>query len=428
MWRSPVARWALYLALGTAAAWSPPGRGWPFLFDAWLWTGLRDVVTGDFWKLPISVSVAMAAADFLARHAPRLEIPVRRLALFVLSVGVCSGLFFWVFRVRFWLGDLARLEDWPLPWWRIEAAEPLGALTWAAVEHGANALGISRTSAHQLVSVVAGGTALGGAFLLSRDLHREWPYFLAMFASSGFLVLFCGYPEKGTPKALAVLVWYLWAASRAWREGSRAWLFLSSLFLSVAALLHGSALCALGGHLYGVWKHRSPRAVLSAALGFFLPLACVGAYVLSGAPVSGGAWGNIAAPWQWFDRYCVTNCGYEFWSLDHLLDIVNCLLVLAPVAVLFWPQAWIRSRDTASRALGITALGGLFLSVVWFPVYGYYADWDIFAVTPLLVTAHVLSVAARDLPPSALRRLAAAWVVGSAAHALSWWRYFRLGL
>jgi hypothetical protein len=378
--------------------------------------------------VPLLVAGAMVVADLAGRWCPSTAIAVRRPRRWVIAILVVAGLALWLLRVRHWFGDLAGIDRDELPWWKIETAEPLGAYTFYYIMHGAAALGARYSTVLQLVTVAFGATAVVALFLWARLITAEWPLVFAMFLSSGFMVLLCGYPEKGTPKALALVCWYVYFATRELRERRAATQFGSGLFLSLAALMHGSGLCWLPAHAWYVWgRARWHQAVIGIA-SFLVPILVMFAYAASGVPRAGGTFGNATAQRFWLKAYCVTNCGYDFWSLSHGLDVLNCLLVLAPVALLCFPEALFHSRDDSGRWLALGALGWLFLSATWFPVFGYLSDWDIFAITPLVLTYHGAFVSSNVLAPARFRRLALVWIVGAGLHAASWWRYFHLPL
>ncbi len=425
MYRNAWVRIAIVTAFAWAAAHSPPGFGFPFLLDGWLWLGVRDWTWLPPRRLPLIVAGAMIAADVLGAALPRAAVRVERPGRWAAAIGAAAAAAFWLLRVRVWYGDLPGVDLEPPPWWTIETAEPLGAFTFYHTVHGARALGVNASSALAFVSAISGGLAMAALFLWARAVSPEWPLLLAMVALSGSSVLFCGYPEKGTPKALALVCCYLYFGTRAIPE-QRAWLnAAASLTLALAAAMHGSALCWLPAHALCVWRRAPRRHALLGVAAFLLPFLLLGAYVAAGAPVAGGRWGNVAAPRQWIKKYCITNCGYDFWSSAHGWDVLNSLLALSPAAVLSLPEALWRSRQPTSRWLALGAAGGLFLSAVWFPVFGYRADWDIFAATPLALSAYATYVAATTMPERQFRRFSLLWIAGTGLHAASWWRAFQ---
>lgn len=430
MFLGPLIRYTVVLLFGFLCLAVPPSDGWLWGVDQWLWTGLRDFPADQIRYLPLLTAGVMSIADLAARFLPPLRLEVRHRLLWAGTVALSLGVWFGWWRVRHWLGDLHGVDRWPLPHWKLETAEPLGALTWHYTMHWADTLGLLPSEACQLVSVLSGVLAAAALFLWAERLTNRWPLLFLMMISAGFTVLFYGYPEKGTPKSLALLCWYVYAGTRALESGSVAWALVSSLLLSLAALMHGGALSFLPAHAWVIWRRSSWPRIVSGVVVFLFPIALVAAYAWAGAPYTGGKWGNVAAPLQWIKAYCITNCGYDFLSWRHLRDIVNCLLVLAPVATLCLPEALFRSRgsDPVAHWLALGSLGFLFLSSVWFPVFGYYADWDIFSFTPYVVSAFTAYVALRHLPEASFQGLAAMWITSNAIHTYSFWRFFRVEL
>lgn len=421
-------RYTVVLVFGYVSFATPGSDGWPWGVDQWLWSGLRDFPLGKVRYLPLATAVLMVTADLSGRVARLPTIHVRRRFLWACAIAAFFGGWFLALRVRHWLGDLHGIDQWPLPHWKLETAEPLGVLTWYYTIHWGYALGLWPSEACQLVSVLSGAVSAVALFLWAQRLTDRWPLLFLMILSGGFSVLFYGYPEKGTPKSLALLFWYVFTGTRALQSGSAGWMLASSVLLSLAALMHGSALSFLPAHAWVLWRNATRRQALAGVAVFLAPVALIAAYAWMGAPYVGGKWGNVAAPIQWIKAYCITNCGYDFFSWKHLRDIVNCLLVLAPVGTLCLPEALLRARgsDPVAQWLAVGSLGFLFLSSVWFPVFGYYADWDIFASTPYVVSTLSAYVALRDLPARSFQGLAAMWIVSNVIHTYSFWRAFQV--
>lgn len=85
-------------------------------------------------------------------------------------------------------------------------------------------------------------------------------------------------------------------------------------------------------------------------------------------------------------------------------------------------------RTDEERWLRAGAMGFLSLSAIWFPAFGYVSDWDIFAVTPMVLSIFVVTVARRTMTEPAFHQLAWAWLVAGGLHAASWWHFFQLPL
>lgn len=421
MYRSAWLRIAILISFAVLAAYSPGMGGHPFIVDAWLWRGVRSLVTTNVWLLPIGVFVAGAVADCLGSLCPPCRLPVRRSWLWALALGAVAAGVFWSLMVSTWLGDYAHVDRDPIPPLAIETAEPLGALFSTLVRMAGAAAGVASSTAVGLESVLCGAIAVSAIFLWARLLGAEWPLIFAMVVSGGYMVLFFGYPEKGTPKSVALVCWYIYFGTRALREGRLAPMLASSTVLSVASLMHGSALCWLPAHARYLWRRPGWRGPAFGIGCFLAPFILLGAYIYFGQPPVWSVLGNVAAPVQWIKSRCITNCGYDFWSAEHFLDVLNCLLVLSPMALLCLPEAlWHGRKDGVGRWLVLGAAGWLFLSLTWFPVFGYFSDWDIFACTPLVLSYLAVYTAQQVMPPQGFRRLALAWITVSLLHTAAW--------
>jgi hypothetical protein len=423
VYSSNAVRIALILLVGIV------GVYWPRYVDYWLWRGLSDVAAPYAPLLPLAVSVVAALADSIGASVPPCRIDVRRVGRWAIVVAMVAAVSLWWLRVPQWLGDYSGFDRAELPWWDIEAAEPLGTFTSYYTLYWGHAIGLTHSTSVALVVVLFGASAVAAMFLWALTVAAEWPLAFVMLISSGFMVLLCGYPEKGTPKSLALICWYVYFTTRALKDRRTLWLVLSNLSLSLTALMHGSGLCWLPAHAWYIWRRSPWRRNVAGIATFLAPMVLIAWYATwGGGVIAGGRWGNVTAPWQWVKKYCISNCGYGFWSMEHFVDVLSCLLVLSPLAVLCLPEALVRARDVSERWLRLGALGWLFLSVTWFPVFGYTSDWDIFAGTPLVISYFGVQVGTRCMSPAAFRRLAFAWVAGSLLHTASWWRFFHLPL
>ena len=424
MYRQAPVRITLLLVVGLLAATIPP----PYP-DRWFYHGIRDLAPWNVRYLPLAWCVAMILADVAGSWLPRWSPTLRRPAWSALLVVIVAFAVLWTLRVPQWLGDYSGLDRAGLPWFTIEPAEPLGAFTSYYTLHWGTALGLKNSTSVGLVVTTFGASAVGALFLWSRIVSPEWPLVFAMLISSGFMVLFCGYPEKGTPKSVALSAWYIYFATVAIGQHRAVFAAAASATLALAGLMHGSALCWLPAHGWYVWRTAPWRQLLVGVIAFIVPLIATLLYVRSPyAVVFEGPWGNIAAPWQWFKQYCITNCEYDFWSVNHFVDILNCLLALSPAALLCLPEALANASTIRERWLALGSLGWLFLSIAWFPVFGYLSDWDIFAGTPLVISCFTIVVGTRLMPAANFRRLACAWIAGSLIHTASFWWLFHTPL
>jgi hypothetical protein len=424
MYVSSLIRIALYLTLGIAAIYTYPQ------IDGWVPKGIRDIVPGNYHPyVVLAIGVAMACADLVGTLLPALRPRVERPWLWGLLLAVACGVVFWTFRVPQWLGDLSGIDRALQPQQLgIESASPFGGMSSTYTINAAFALGIRRSAAIGALSVLFGATAVAALFGWTRRLSPEWPLPLAMLLSSGFMVIFFGYVEKATPKSTAMVCWYIYWATRALRERRYSMTALSSACVSATILMHGSGLCWLPAHAWYVWRRGGWRQTAVGLAAFLVPVILFAILIDVERPIWWSSWGNINSSRQWIKAYCVTNCGYDFWSLLHLADIFHCLFILSPLAVLCLPEAFLRCAGEVERWLALGALGWLFLSATWFPVFGYLSDWDLFVATPVVVSCFTIAVGIRVMPPAGFRRLGLAWIVGGLMHAFSWWRLFSLPL
>lgn len=183
-------RLTLVVTFGYLCYATPGSDGWPWGVDQWLWTGFRDLPLIWIRYVPLGVAGLMVVADLCGAVVPPLRIRVRRPLLGALFLSLISGAWFFNFRVQVWYGDLVHVDQWPMPWWKLETAEPLGALTWHYTMHGAEFLGLLPSEALQLVAVIGGMFAVAAMFYWTSSLTVAWPLPLAVLVTAGFTVLF----------------------------------------------------------------------------------------------------------------------------------------------------------------------------------------------------------------------------------------------
>lgn len=422
MFRRAEARIIILVVFGAFAA------RYPAYVHDWVWRGLRDFTNGRVGYVFAWITATMVVADCLGAWFPAWAPVLRRRRRWALGIASVSFVLFFWWRVPQWLGDYHNVDRDMIPVVMIETAEPLGTILSTHVIRAGAALGLQPSTALAIESALWGASAIAALFLWAQALSTEWPLRFAMVTLAPYIVLWCGYPEKGTPKSLALLCWYVYVTTLLFQRHTRTRFTLSNLLLSVMSLMHGSGLCWLPAHVLFVWRGGWRRGLAGVVL-FVLPAAVPLAYYYTGAGLLGGGnWGNIAAPWQWLKKYCISNCGYDFFSRDHLVDILHYLFMFAPVATLSLPEAMAAARTRGERWLALGALGWLFLSATWFPVFGYLPDWDIFTGTPLVFAFLAITVATRIMPADAFRHLALAWITASAVQTAIWWRFFYLPL
>jgi hypothetical protein len=254
---------------------------------------------------------------------------------------------------------------------------------------------------------------LGGLFVFftlwaasSRGLDRDsrvWVTVLGLFSTS--IVLFFGYIENYTAACFFLLL-YVIVAFRAIHRQCSPWLAIVPL--AVAIYAHVQCILFLPSLLYLLlWtKRRRQRAwLVSRWIPFFAIAAVAGIVGITLYP-------PIRA---FYVPLGVSNQAYALFSPDHLLDIVNELLMILPILPIVVALAWVGRR--AQRAGGrdpirdsaatkdpsawfthpvewqfaATALIPCLLYLVLFnTAIGMARDWDLFAMTVTAVVPLVL--------------------------------------
>ncbi|HVM96019.1 MAG TPA: hypothetical protein VMT89_06500, partial [Candidatus Acidoferrales bacterium] len=272
----------------------------PFHVHDWVWRGVRDITNGRAGWVFAWIAAAMVCAECLGAWLPAWAPKVRRPLRWAAAISVVSFVVMFWWRVPQWMGDYHDVDREMIPVVQIETAEPLGViLSTHVIRLGAD-IGLMQSTSVAIESTLWGAAAIPAIFIFARTISPEWPLRFLMLTLAPYVVLWCGYPEKGTPKSVALICWYVCVTTLMFRRETRTRYALSNIFLSLMALMHGSGLCWLPAHAWYVWRGKPLRALAGVAL-FLLPFAIpIGYYYTGAARLIGGNWGNVAAPWQWF--------------------------------------------------------------------------------------------------------------------------------
>ena len=225
---------------------------------------------------------------------------------------------------------------------------------------------------------------------------------------TGGLQLAFGYVENYLLLQLLVIA-YLLSVLVAVRDVKAGW--EASVLLALAIGSHLTALCLLPAHAaFLALLSRQSRRSRTFHLGHgALMLGILAAVIILFRPqwyraTSGPLWLSLGGE-------------YGVFSGVHLLDLGNELALVAPIAIpLAMLTRWRRSEaaDLLSPFFGLAAGGSMLLMAALNPALGMARDWDLLALSPLVITIGLGYHAARN--PRARRWVApilltAAWCV-----------------
>jgi hypothetical protein len=403
--------------------------------DGWIAAGMQSWSPTAMHLVLLTIGVGVVLADSALR-TPLFRLPDVSRLRFLWAAPVVLGvavIVLWTLRVEHWAGDFVGDKVISEPSYYtpvVETAEALGTVTMAFTCRIARWFGATCATGVQAESVLYGASAMLAMALWAQRFPQPGMLF-AMIALSGYTVLFCGYIEKGTIKALALNAWYVYAGTRALTGGTVGWRYGASLFLALATLMHGSSLVWLPAHALTLWTLPGRRARLFGIACWLLPLMAMALSVYTGlTPLRGNPMGTTLSFLAWTTDLCTkywhgnSPCGRPFFTLDHLFWFINPLLTLAPVATVCVPEALLRSnRSRLTLWLALGASGWLFLSAIWHPGmgFGFFADWDIFSLTPYVVSVWAATIASTQLEAMDFRHFGALWLVVTVPHTWLWW-------
>jgi tetratricopeptide (TPR) repeat protein len=241
--------------------------------------------------------------------------------------------------------------------------------------------------AYRITSITAGTAALLLYFLVAgrqSDKKLLWPLVLIM-AGAGYNQIFYGYVES-YGLFMAAVAWYLFQTGRRISDPGHS--FIPAVLAGTAAALHGSGIFLLPS-LFFYWKSRSYFSAPAGRKRLLLELLCFSAipaaaltagFLLAPSP-------QVATSLAELNRRSLLPLwgglwGYGIFSPGHWLDILNQLLLTAPVSLLL--VVWAKSKagffkDPAGKFLGLAAFSGLLFALIVDPKLGTARDWDLLA-------------------------------------------------
>jgi tetratricopeptide (TPR) repeat protein len=255
----------------------------------------------------------------------------------------------------------------------------------------------------QIVSIVSGvatiAVVLWSARKLGCSLFSSWLLALGLL-SSGVSLLFFGYIETYPPLIFALTLACMSGVLAAENKLNRLW---SIACLLVAIALHPFAVALIPAVFYLQfrttlsWKKLMSRSLLIRLVLLAMLAVTTVAIVVTIANQSYQIRFMFVQPVA--DQFTVER--YTLFSLSHLADIANLLLMLLPGLLLFLVVAvdgW-RSilKHISFRFLGLAIAGSLVVVFVFDPRLGMLRDWDLFAFigVPISLTYYLLLIDGR---------------------------------
>ena len=420
---------AIAFAYGAAILSGP--RSGPASAGAFLWAFEHLALLGRGALFIVGMAFVLPAALWMFAQAYRKHSPrwVRWLALGTLLPG--AGLLTWYFRLDTSLGDRRIFLEMLTHGQVFRMSQPLTTALYAIAYDAVKAWNWPPRNAVALVcSLTAMAVVWIVAAWLTRMSGKEAMATGAILLPCSLLVLFFGYVETTVLALAAVLLFFLLSYMYLQR---RVHLFAPAIALGVATACHGSCVYLLPSLLLLALQQPTPssfarRPVLQLAealLGWSLPVAlAVGMALLQRGAIRGPVFGDslggpdmrpfvpLAHPRPPYERYTM-------FSMSHLRDILNLMLLISPFAPLACIASVWHARQVLGTAwgrfLGLSALSGLGFVTLWNADLGMKADWDLFgpALVPLLLLAAY--VLADKLPRGLLAAMTTVTLVNSLA-------------
>ncbi len=252
---------------------------------------------------------------------------------------------------------------------------------------------------YQLISWVGGLAFLAASMLFAARFRRDLVGRLLMFLgliTGGYMLLFFGYVENysilGPLMAIVVMLGF-WSA----RTTHGRW--LAVIPLAAAALLHVFGVSLIPAVLYLLLYDTSP----GRAVGRMPSRTCWGVVAVA-AVIGAAAFWYFHTHSMFFQLATIpliagrfTVDGYTLFSIKHLLDYANLIVMLCPgilIGLILWfaTSRW-RVLELPEYRFLLLAVGGCLLTAfIFYPQLGMPRDWDLFAFcgAPLMLLCLVV--------------------------------------
>lgn len=203
------------------------------------------------------------------------------------------------------------------------------------------------------------------------------PIFLLAVFGSGGMLLFFGYAEDYAWVSLAVTGCVLAAIEV--RPDSEKWPWKTVAWFVAAVAFHLMALFLLPVVIYLILRRHLPLFRDANRLAWRVLL---GGLLLTTVGYA------VTRPWTW-SKYALaifpgnSKDGYSVLSIRHIVDILNLLLLVAPLAslvILMFHRSDAHQRH-ATRVLRLAAGAGIGFVLLFNPGLGMSRDWDLYSVT-----------------------------------------------
>jgi general stress protein CsbA len=386
-------------------------------------------LSGGWWWVFAVVMSAMVVLTLLREPTPQLDRLIEWTSDFLFKrgvwpkVGVATAcmILFWVCRTpTHFLGDgytllggLGKEGAYIVKW-----TDP-GAVLLIRLFQSISGV-YTKTSAlvtFQVLSVVSGWIVVFNAFAISRYLSSEnRSRLLALIGilSSGTILLFCGYVELYPPLWLLASTFFVFALRYLRGRGGPLPLLM---MLAATCAVHLQALVLLPGVAYAI-LNREYHEKRGIRFGRGLGLIILGTVMC----------GFAAYVWLYSTRIEFETIflplfrgrprspEYAVFTLQHMLDIANLILLIYPLILPFIVLA-IRTkgedqRDSVRTTLWLFAGGSSLFLVLVDPVLGLGRDWDLFSLTVLPLMLVVLFQARRGMAKLVSRKVVTFALVG----------------
>ncbi|MFH2054935.1 MAG: tetratricopeptide repeat protein [bacterium] len=369
---------AVYLASFWLAAGAP----------SWWGIGQLSYLTAEIGLSLLLAALALPAFLLLLAPGRGFRRGMLSLLTYLIAPLVLLGSFYLLRVGAHFLGDgLLRARDLESGTWLLPTEPLAGLVNLLSFKLTSSWFGWTAIQAMEAVSLISGLLFYATILALAKYLFagpRDRLFAILFLFASGTTLLFCGYVETYSLLPAAITLFLLWCLKSVGGSKSALW---PALFFPLLALLHFGNLYLLPVLLlvaFFKWRDGEKRPALVALGGGIVAVALAVVLPRYSEVI-------MLSPVDLLMPLLPNGDGYCLLSGQHLLDLLNELLLTAGPALLLLPwtvSAILRLRLWRNRqvALGLVALAGaLPFLLLLDPKLGYATDWDLFSLAGLIV-------------------------------------------
>ncbi len=290
------------------------------------------------------------------------------------------------------------------------------------------ALGLKPQDVFAVVSILCGAGAIYGSYYyLKKFIGRPGRriFIISAIFLTGSVQLFFGYVESYSTSAC---MYILFTLSSLYMIREKKYKYSPAVYFSIAVVLHPSAVILLPALAYAYFRiSKSKDTTVSLGIvilrtgvifvGIFALMMI--AFLIKGVDI-GSYFGTFESGGHLLPLIPTEDSPYAIFSLYHIADLLNELLLIAPAIILipaaikFYKEGY--NKDEMVFMYLTAGMLLIFMSI-FDPALGFARDWDLFSLTAIPLTILITYMLTRD---NTYRKFAVPFIIIAMLHTLPW--------